>query len=132
MDFPLEVFEVNIIMSATFPIFVGRGKIVKNNSCKDIVVLGPVRSTVHLGRMTQVMANFTVFPTVIVSQLVGHLLGDGALTMSTTSNFPYFVFTQTIKRFEYIWVVFVQLSHYCNSFPLLDYVAGYFTPLFKY
>lgn len=53
----------------------------------------------------------------IISQLVGHLLGDGSLNYSRTSVTPYFVFTQTIKRFEYIWHVYLTLSSYCGKVP---------------
>lgn len=37
--------------------------------------------------------------------------------MSSTSVTPYFVFTQTVKRFEYIWHVFQQLKYYCGGIP---------------
>ncbi|MBP1357796.1 MAG: hypothetical protein JZD40_04830 [Sulfolobus sp.] len=120
MDLTLEEYQFNIITAAMFPVTIGRGKIFKNKICTEIVVHGNVGSSIRLGRMTQVIANFTVFPMIIVSQLVGHLLGDGRFTMSLTSTYTYFVFTQTIKRFYYIWVVFTLLSHYCNSVPLLN------------
>lgn len=96
------------------------GRITKNTTCKSIVVYSNVGSRVQLGRMTKIMATMTQFPPMIVSQIVGHMLGDGSLVYSYTSNFPYFVFTQTIKRFEYIWAVFTQLAHYCNSVPVFN------------
>lgn len=68
---------------------------------------------------TRYMRESSVFSKYIVSQLVGHLLGDGALVISKTSITPYFVFTQTFKRFSYVWFVFQQLSHYCNKNPRL-------------
>ena len=37
-----------------------------------------------------------------------------------TSVTPYFVFTQTIKRFEYIWHVYLTLSPYCGRVPLIN------------
>lgn len=40
--------------------------------------------------------------------------------MSQTSVTPYFVFTQTLKRFGYAWFVFQQLSHYCTRYPLIS------------
>jgi hypothetical protein len=41
------------------------------------------------------------FPKSVISQLVGHMLGDGSLSKSRTSVTPYFIFTQTVKRFDY-------------------------------
>jgi hypothetical protein len=53
-------------------------------------------------RLNQHCRNITAFHHTTISQLVGHLLGDGSLLYSRTSVTPYFVFTQTIKRFDYI------------------------------
>ena len=53
-------------------------------------------------RLNQHSRDITSFNSGIISQLVGHLLGDGALLYSRTSATPYFVFTQTIKRFGYL------------------------------
>ena len=53
-------------------------------------------------RLNKHSRDITVFNNEIFSQLVGHLLGDGSIHYSRTSVTPYFVFTQTIKRFEYI------------------------------
>jgi hypothetical protein len=43
------------------------------------------------------------FPKSVISllRLVGHMLGDGSLSLSRTSVTPYFIFTQTVKRFDY-------------------------------
>jgi hypothetical protein len=62
----------------------------------------------------------TEFNNEIISQLVGHLLGDGSIHYTRTSVTPYFVFTKTIKRFEYIWHVFLKLSPYCGRVPLFN------------
>jgi hypothetical protein len=61
-----------------------------------------------------------VFNKELTSQLVGHLLGDGSLLYTRTSVTPYFVFTQTIKRFEYIWHVYLTLSPYCGRVPMFN------------
>lgn len=81
---------------------------------------GIVGSTYQLGRFNRITANTTIFPNTVVSQLVGHLLGDGFLAMTHTSKTPCFVFTQTLKRFEYVWHVYQKLAHYCNRMPLLN------------
>jgi hypothetical protein len=64
--------------------------------------------------------DITVFYNEHLSQLVGHLLGDGSIHYMRTSVTPYFVFTQTIKRFEYIWHVYLTLSPYCCRVPLIN------------
>lgn len=114
------VFTCTVMIMSVVPIKIkkSRGKIIPNNTCTDIVVYGSVGSGIKLGRMNWVIADFTYFPPIIVSQLIGHLLGDGSLTKSYTSTFCYFVFTQTVKQFKYTWHVFEQLKHYCNSVPL--------------
>nr|QCI56427.1 hypothetical protein [Hypsizygus marmoreus]QKJ80206.1 hypothetical protein [Hypsizygus marmoreus] len=45
--------------------------------------------------------------------------------MNQTSITPYFVFTQTQKRFGYVWFVFQQLSHYCGIYPFFNVSAPY-------
>lgn len=37
---------------------------------------------------------------------------------------PAFIFTQTVKRFEYIWSVFLELSHYTVSYPTIALSRG--------
>ena len=72
--------------------------------CTDLVVygsMGSIGSTTGIN-LNNFVRNITPFPQAIVSQLVGHMLGDGALTMSWSSVTPSFVFTQTLKRFGYI------------------------------
>jgi hypothetical protein len=45
-------------------------------------------------RYNKYSINSTFFPKNIISQLIGHLLGDGSIIFSKTSINPYFVFTQ--------------------------------------
>lgn len=51
----------------------------------------------------------------IRSQIIGHILGDGWIGKSKTSKYPYFVFTQSLKRFEYVWYVYNNLSCLCQK-----------------
>ena len=55
----------------------------------------------------------------IFSQIIGHLLGDGNLTVTWSSKNAYFIFTQTIIRFEYVWFVFNNIEFLCYSMPRL-------------
>lgn len=55
----------------------------------------------------------------IFSQIIGHLLGDGSLSMTWSSKNPYFVFTQGLIRFNYAWDVFNNLKFLCKSMPRL-------------
>ena len=95
-------------------------KDIPHSTCTDIVVQGVTGSTVGLGSNAYMTKN-TFFPSVIVAQLVGHLLGDGTLQFSDSrkSKTPRFIFTQTLKRFDYLWFVYIQLSHYCSQMPYL-------------
>lgn len=58
-----------------------------NSSCTDLVVYGKVGPTTFI-RFNNYVRNLTIFPKHIISQLIGHLLGDGALVMSKTSKIP--------------------------------------------
>jgi len=85
----------------------------------EVVPFGVTGSSNNI-RLNKHSRDITVFNNMIISQLVGHLLGDGSLHYSRTSVTPYFVFTQTIKRFEYIWHVYLTLSSYCGKVPFFN------------
>lgn len=94
--------------------------------CTVLVPVGTLWSTgstvgINYNDLTRKIAPF---PKPIVSQLVGHLLGDGALSMSWSSVLPAFIFTQTLKRFEYVWSVFLNLSHYAVRYPSVGLSRG--------
>ena len=67
----------------------------------EVVPFGVTGASINI-RLNKHSRDITVFNNEIISQLVGHLLGDGSIHYSRTSVTPYFVFTQTNKRFEYI------------------------------
>lgn len=71
-------------------------------------------------RLTKTLRSITYFPKTILSQLIGHLLGDGCLVMGKTSITPYFVFTQSLKKFHYLWDVFSKLGPFCGKLPLFN------------
>ncbi len=50
-------------------------------------------------------------------KIIGHLLGDGTIEMCKTSKYPRFCFTQTFKRFEYLWSVYKSISNLCQKLP---------------
>jgi len=90
-----------------------------SSKCTALVPFGQTSSTVSINYNRRVR-DLTAFPSWVISQLVGHLLGDGALVRTQTSITPAFIFTQTVKRFEYAWFVFLQLIHYCVRYPRLN------------
>lgn len=51
--------------------------------------------------------------------ILGILLSDGHLFISKSGN-TLLSFKQTIKRFDFVWYVFLKLSHYCQGYPILD------------
>jgi hypothetical protein len=85
----------------------------------EIVPFGVTGASNNI-RLNKHSRDITVFNNELLSQLVGHLLGDGSIHYTRTSVTPYFVFTQTIKRFEYIWHVYLTLSSYCGRVPLIN------------
>jgi hypothetical protein len=82
-----------------------------------IVPLGEIGSTYKYGRINRTIQTITVFPHKIICILVGHLLGDGHMWKSWSSRNPYFVFTQALAKFSYIFSVYKTLAHFCNTIP---------------
>jgi len=113
MDMPLDLInKINYL--SIVPI-----SKIYSPSIRDLVVYGKLGSTVNIHLSNDNKLN-TVFTSKIISKIIGHLLDDGYLIISITSVNPYFVFTQTIKRLEYIYFVYLNLSHYCIKFPILN------------
>lgn len=94
MDYPGLYYDLAISAMAT-PI----SKIASGSTA--VVPYGVTGASNNI-RLNKHSRDITQFSSTIISQLVGHLLGDGSLMYSRTSVTPYFVFTQTIKRFDYI------------------------------
>ena len=94
MDNPGQYLDLAVTAFST-PI----SKIVSQST--EVVPFGVTGASNNI-RLNKHSRDITVFNKDIFSQLVGHLLGDGSIHYSRTSVTPYFVFTQTIKRFEYI------------------------------
>lgn len=96
----LYLMDNNILIKENF-IFLALFSVKQlKSSSTSIVAIGTLGSTLNI-RYSRYCYNSTFFPTKIVSQIIGHLLGDGSLVMARTSINPYFVFTQTLKRFDY-------------------------------
>lgn len=117
MDNPL-IFNYPLLINARPFIKVKNLK----SSSKRLVAVNNNRLSLTLNiRLTNKLREMTYMPKTVISQFVGHLLGDGCLAMTRTAITPYFVFTQTIKRFSYIWHVFTKLGHYCGKLPRLSF-----------
>ena len=95
MDKPGLYTDIAITVLVSTPI----SKIVSRST--EVVPFG-VKGASYNIRLNKHSRDITVFNNEIISQIVGHLLGDGSMHYTRTSVTPYFVFTQTIKRFEYI------------------------------
>lgn len=115
---------MNLAFTATLPLVAQQRKtstlISKIVSRSTAVVPFGVTGASNNIRLNKHSRDITIFNNEIISQLVGHLLGDGSIHYSRTSVTPYFVFTQTIKRFEYIWHVYLTLNPYCGRLPLIN------------
>jgi LAGLIDADG DNA endonuclease family len=77
-------------------------------------------STIGLN-LSQISRDLVFFPynSEIFSQIIGHLLGDGNLSITWSSKNPSFIFTQGFIRFNYAWYVFNNLKFLCKSMPRL-------------
>jgi len=92
-----------------------------NSDCKDLVLYGTnLLCTVNYPYYTKTIRSMINIPNNILYPLVGILLSDGSITVSSTSNYKVggrFRFKQSINKFEYVYKVFSILSHYCSSYP---------------
>lgn len=103
------------------------------STCTAIIPYGGSYSSIGI-RLNSWVRDITILTPRIRSIILGSLLGDGALVMSRTSINPYFVFTQTIKRYWYTSFMFAELSSLCQKAPTLGGstrhgVTSYFTQI---
>jgi heme/copper-type cytochrome/quinol oxidase subunit 2 len=92
MDKPGLYHDLAIITLVSTPI----SKIVSPTT--DVIPFGVTGASNNI-RLNKHSRDITIFYNEIISQLVGHLLGEGSIHYSRTSVTPYFVFTQSIKQF---------------------------------
>lgn len=86
------------------------------SECKGLVVYTAKESTRQM-RLSKFSRDNTIFPKNVISQLVGHLLGDGAMRINRTSSNPYFYFGQSFHKLDYLLHVYDNLTHYCMQIP---------------
>lgn len=86
------------------------------SECKELVIYTAKGST-RLMRLSKFTKDNTIFPESIISQLVGHVLGDGAMRINHTSCNPYFYFGQSFHKLDYLLHVYTNLIHYCMQMP---------------
>ena len=92
------------------------------NEDKFLVVWGTnLPSLAGYGRLTKQISHMIKLPPYQYSVLVGILLSDGyACKAATSSKEARIMLTSSRKNFQYIWFVFIIISHYCNTGPVYD------------
>lgn len=91
----------------------------KNEKCKDLVIFGSnLSSTIGYPYYTIIIRHMIELPSNIYDMLIGILLSDGWLIINKQNN-ARFGFKQSLARFEYLYTVFMKLSHYCSAYPYL-------------
>jgi len=76
----------------------------------SIIYLDTVYLSIGI-RLNQRCRDITILSSFSRAKIIGYILGDGGLFYSKTSNYPYFSFTQTFKRFKYLWFSFFYLFY---------------------
>lgn len=91
----------------------------KEKDCKSLVnYLSPysIGSTLKYKNFTSKLREMCNIPFHLQSIILGVLLSDGWL-YKNKSNKTLFALKQT--NFEYIWLVYINLSHFCRSLPII-------------
>jgi heme/copper-type cytochrome/quinol oxidase subunit 1 len=91
-----------------------------NLKCKELVVYGTnLVSTINYPFYTKIVRFMVHIPNNILYPLVGILLSDGNISIGNNKNKVggRFRFKQSITKYEYIYIVFCLVSHYCSSYP---------------
>lgn len=120
-----EVVYINNILSRPFGNLLERFPrsnklyLTPNIKCKDLVIYGSnLSSTIGYPYYTVIIRHMIGLPLHINSLLVGLLLSDAWLNINKEGN-ARLGFKQSLSRFEYLYFIFLKLSHYCSSYPSL-------------
>lgn len=93
----------------------------KGTVCRDLVLWGEyLGSMVGSGRLTKIERNMIKLAPTQYSVIIGVLLSDGWLTLSTEKSLNARLgLKQSLAQSSYVLFVFNLLSHYCASAPSL-------------
>ena len=92
----------------------------ENKECKSLVVYGSnLSSTVNYVYFNKIVRQMVKIPRNLNSVILGLLLSDAHLFKNNLGN-TLFSFKQTIKRFDFTWILFLNFSHFCQGYPKLD------------
>jgi heme/copper-type cytochrome/quinol oxidase subunit 1 len=96
-------------------------------NCELIVWAENLSWTGNLPFYTQIVRHMIEIPNNIYYCLVGIILSDGSITVANNSKLKTgarFKFKQSIKRTDYVLMVFNLVSHYCSSYPNIVKTKG--------
>jgi hypothetical protein len=93
----------------------------ENKDCKSLVVYGSnLSSTVNYTYYNRIVRHMVQIPKNLDSLILGIILSDGHLFKNKAGN-TLLSFKQTIKRFDFLWLIFLKFSHFCQGYPRLDF-----------
>lgn len=98
-----------------------------NYKTKALVVWGTnLTSTINFPVYTQIIRHMIKIPNNIYYSLVGIILSNGNITVNNNSKLKTggkFILKQSLTNYDYVYIVFGLLNHYCSSYLQLKKIV---------
>lgn len=102
-----------------------------NNECTDLVLYGHyLTGTMHYPRYNVIVQHIVSLPPYLYGVVVGIILSDGWITKKHVNGQVRLFLKQSIQNSYYLFYSFLQLSHYCTSYPYIVNTRGFIAVAF--
>jgi len=94
--------------------------LLENKECTELVIHGSnLSSTVNYLYYNNIVRHMVKIPSNLNSFLTGIIISDGFLKKTNSGNI-ILIFKQSVKNFDFLFICFFKLAHFCQGYPRLD------------